>query len=1816
MASSRVSVVAASSDRPGKGVLRPGLAICVLSAVMLAAAGAMGDTIIDNRDSNTSSTGVWQASGATGYYGTDSVWSRDGATFTWSFTPADSGEYEVSMWWTAWSSRSNNIPVDIQSTAGTTRVYVNQLANGSAWNSLGKYTFLSGNTYKVTITSQANPTSTCADAVKFVYTGAGNMPPTATIDSISPSPAIQGEAVTLTGHGSDTDGTIAAYSWTSSIDGALGSSASFSASTLSVGVHTISFKVQDDLGVWSTAATSTLSVASNGTPADTIIDNRDAATSSTGIWQASGASGYYGSDSVWSRDGATFTWTFTAPQTGEYEVSMWWAAYSSRSSSIPVDIAHDGGSSLVSVNQLVNGGKWNSLGKYTFLAGVSYRVTMTSQASPTSTCADAVKFAYVGAVNMAPTATIDSITPSPALVGDTITFAGHGSDSDGTVAAYSWTSSINGALSTQASFSTSTLSLGLHTITFRVQDNQGTWSTSATTTLLVNSAQVPAETIIDNKDSATSKTGSWQVSGATGYYGADSVWSRDGATFTWNFKAPGSGQFEVMMWWTAWSSRSNHIPVDIQNASGTTRVYVNQLVNGAMWNSLGTYNFVAGATYKITITSQPNPTSTCADAVKFIYIPSNVVPVATIDYIIPSQIVAGQTVYFTGHGSDADGAVIAYSWTSSIDGALGSTESISTAGLSIGQHTITFMVQDDKGAWSSPVTSTVTVSAAPTDRIIDNKDSTTSSTGTWQVSGATGYYGADAVWSRDGATFTWIFTPTVSGEYDLSMWWSQYTSRSTSIPVAIQSSTGTSTVTINQKTNGGKWNLLGRYAFAAGTAYRITITSQKDPTSTCADAVKFVYVGPTNIAPAAEISDITPDPAMPGDTIKLEGKASDSDGLVTAYSWRSSIDGYLGNTSALNVSTLSRGTHTIYFKAQDNNGAWSAESSGTLGVGVEHIYISFGYGGQTQDKSLFAAMLIDLGATGSGNEWQYIDTAKNKTYMIHFIESLDGVAAPMTTFGAHVIINAHSNYGLGLVFANSSEKANLMITDIKYIDDDRILNIGTPWVSVSPSGMRTGQAYPYWWPVFKDGTSGLMPYVFGDPNGDPAYNYYPTYRVAGDSTYYKIESTRNSALQRYFDCGKPAWYSETGGVPNPNDPNHQKYYITNSASWSPSFLSSGPWVQDQVAPALVYSAEYFKENYFYTTAGTGTTWAKWLFTIPASGKYVVSAWWPSSTSNTTAATYAVTSRDGSTPVTVNQTTNGRRWNSLGTFSFNAGSYSVLLTNNAPSGRVIADGIRIEHENNPPAPIQADFYASVRSGPAPLQVSFSNASAGDYTGRTWTISNGFSNSTRDDLDYQFITPGVYSVTLTVTGPTGSDTKTKTSYINVWSTTGTAPLQAEFRASNKLGTSPLTVSFRDLSTGNLTDPNIAWTWDFGDGQTSHLQNPTHTYTALANYTVKLTVNDGTSTATETKANLVRVIVFDKSIDNVDYPKRHYGSKNMVYTKGVELPKDQFRYYRLLYASCNSGNYYTSLFNRKTFFYTVTTSGEDGSVAYLQAYLQGKSNQEIWEAMQAVDPSFDYYNFDLKPGTPQQATVTQSLLTSATPVASTSTVAATSIAAATSSGTVAAAAAAPTAEQKNQNLRRKAMVSLMKSMNTSAAFERLKGDDFLASDSQLAQAISQVYGKSKDKAIGIALAKINTPATTVVEGKTIKSTRDFRIAKKILEQFPEDASGRLLGMYSTGSVSTKANVILASGGLAGRPEIYAMLVKALDDKTATLDADPDTASNPMRICDLAYNQLALKLRMPDILRVIRPDESVAERDYHINILKERLQTVQGAK
>jgi gliding motility-associated-like protein len=71
----------------------------------------------------------------------------------------------------------------------------------------------------------------------------------------------------------------------------------------------------------------------------------------------------------------------------------------------------------------------------------------------------------------------------------------------------------------------------------------------------------------------------------------------------------------------------------------------------------------------------------------------------------------------------------------------------------------------------------------------------------------------------------------------------------------------------------------------------------------------------------------------------------------------------------------------------------------------------------------------------------------------------------------------------------------------------------------------------------------------------------------------------------------------------------------------------------------------------------------------------------------------------------------------------------------------------------------------------------------------------------------------------------------------------------------GCAPVCVNFSNTSTIAAPGVIVAWDWDFGDGNTSTLQNPSHCYTTSGQYTVILTVKSADGcTHTITMTNLI--------------------------------------------------------------------------------------------------------------------------------------------------------------------------------------------------------------------------------------------------------------------------------------------------------------------------------------------------------------------------
>jgi hypothetical protein len=104
--------------------------------------------------------------------------------------------------------------------------------------------------------------------------------------------------------------------------------------------------------------------------------------------------------------------------------------------------------------------------------------------------------------------------------------------------------------------------------------------------------------VLDNDDGPAvyTETGTWTLSGGTGYNGGTYKFSPVGSasTATWQFFAPFAGQGEVFVQYVAGSNRASSTTYQIETGNGTENVSIDQKSNSLTWISLGNFDFTAG----------------------------------------------------------------------------------------------------------------------------------------------------------------------------------------------------------------------------------------------------------------------------------------------------------------------------------------------------------------------------------------------------------------------------------------------------------------------------------------------------------------------------------------------------------------------------------------------------------------------------------------------------------------------------------------------------------------------------------------------------------------------------------------------------------------------------------------------------------------------------------------------------------------------------------------------------------------------------------------------------------------------------------------------------------------------------------------------------------------------------------------------------------------------------------------------------------------------------------------------------------------------
>jgi len=184
----------------------------------------------------------------------------------------------------------------------------------------------------------------------------------------------------------------------------------------------------------------------------------------------------------------------------------------------------------------------------------------------------------------------------------------------------------------------------------------------------------------------------------------------------------------------------------------------------------------------------------------------------------------------------------------------------------------------------------------------------------------------------------------------------------------------------------------------------------------------------------------------------------------------------------------------------------------------------------------------------------------------------------------------------------------------------------------------------------------------------------------------------------------------------------------------------------------------------------------------------------------------------------------------------AGTYTVALTAiNSKGASTTTRSLVISGAG----PI-ASFKFTPESPITGQAVNFTDGSSNDPTVWSWNFGDGGTSDVRNPV-HIYTQSGTYVVTLMATNRNGSGTTSQTLTVRV-----AAPV-AKFNFAPSEPGPGQPVTFTDTSSGIPT----SWSWNFGDGGISTIQNPTHAFAAIGNYSVKLIATNagGSSTITRT-------------------------------------------------------------------------------------------------------------------------------------------------------------------------------------------------------------------------------------------------------------------------------------------------------------------------------------------------------------------------------
>jgi hypothetical protein len=624
------------------------------------------------------------------------------------------------------------------------------------------------------------------DNVRLTRLSCGNAPPVVTItdpgDGFS-TPLCDTIDFAATAVDPEDGDLTAGLSWTSSLDGAIGTGASFSRSDLSAGSHTITASVSDSGALQGSASItidvgSVLPVAVGNFSFETPALADGGWTPNVPSWTlVSGGGGIFdptaaqfpggvpdGENSAF-LNGGVLSQTLTA------ETLVAGSTYE-----LLVDVGDrlDKDFQGYQIQLLVNGVVRASVSEaFATPADGSF---VTARASFVTTPGDAGESLEIRLRSVFPQPNFDNVrversacagNAAPAVTitgpadgssstwGASVGFAATATDvEDGDLSAgLSWNSSLDGAIGSGASFSTSSLSCGVHTIDASVTDSGGLPGSDAITLTVTGAGAVPIAVDNFSFETPALANGGWtptipswsQDSGTSGIFNPKAAQFPAGVTDGDNSAYSNGGTISQTIAAETLLANTNYtLEVDVGDRAdkpfpgyeiqlvvgGVVRASADETqvspADGAFATAVASFLTApadAGQSLQIRLVS--SGTQVNFDNVRLTrsLCGGNAAPVVTITSPADgSSFGSAASVSFAATATDVEDGDLAagLSWTSSLDGAIGSGASFSTSSLSCGDHLITATVADSGGLPGSDAIALTITGGAPVSITVDN----------------------------------------------------------------------------------------------------------------------------------------------------------------------------------------------------------------------------------------------------------------------------------------------------------------------------------------------------------------------------------------------------------------------------------------------------------------------------------------------------------------------------------------------------------------------------------------------------------------------------------------------------------------------------------------------------------------------------------------------------------------------------------------------------------------------------------------------------------------------------------------------------------------------------------------------------------------------------------------------------------------------------------------------------------------------------------------------------------------------------------------